>query len=173
MNEKMMQHGFDYGGQDVSGYVVTEKYNGCRAYWDGFDMWTRGGLKVNLPDSWRKALPAGIHLDGEVYDGIDGVYRCGGAVRYGRFNESMRFMVFDCPSAVNSCYVDRLDYARQYEGGPVMIAACQIVQHTSDAMSFLDAIKEHGGEGLILRDGAAPYIPGRTSKILKLKISGS
>lgn len=51
MNENDMQHGVDWNGQDVSGWIATEKYNGCRAYWDGGNLWSRGGLKVNIPDS--------------------------------------------------------------------------------------------------------------------------
>ena len=168
INEMVMQHGINWNGQDVSGYLATEKYNGCRGYWDGSNMWTRGGLQVKLPDSWRAALPAGVHLDGEIYDGIDGLYRCGAAVKYGRFTESMRFMVFDCPSAAGS-YSDRLNFARKFESGPVSIVACRRVRGLFDTRMMLTDVKARGGEGLMLRDAGMPYIPGRSPKILKLK----
>jgi hypothetical protein len=85
MNEKGMQHGRNWNGHKINGYIATEKYDGCRAFWDGENLWSRGGIKINLPDSWRAVLPLGIPLDGEIYDGIDGLYRCGAAIKYGNF----------------------------------------------------------------------------------------
>ena len=122
MNETDMQHGIDWSGQDISGYIATEKYDGCRAYWDGENLWSRGGLKINLPDDWRAALPAGVHLDGEIYHGVGGVHRCGAAIRYGRFKPSMRFMVFDCPKAYGD-YPARLVCAAKFAGGPLEVVS--------------------------------------------------
>lgn len=75
MNESHMQHGVDWDGQDLSGWIVTEKFNGCRAYWDGESLWSRGGINIAIPDDWREQLPPGVHLDGEVYFGNYGVYK--------------------------------------------------------------------------------------------------
>ena len=163
-----MQHGVTWTDEDVSGYLATEKYDGCRGYWDGSNMWTRGGHRVKLPESWREALPAGVHLDGEVYDGIDGLYRCGSAVKFGRFRESMRFMVFDCPQSMGP-YDDRLDYARRFQGGPINVVRCVRVSGLPEALTMLREIKSRGGEGLILRDRRLRCTPGRNPKILKLK----
>jgi DNA ligase 1 len=168
INEMVMQHGMDWKGQDVAGYLATEKYNGCRGYWDGADMWTRSGLKVKLPESWRKALPAGVHLDGEVYDGVDGFYRCESAVKYGRFTESMKFMVFDCPRAEGT-YIERLNFAREFARGPVSVVSCRPVRRLADALTILGEVKARAGEGLILRDPNLPYLPGRSPRILKMK----
>ena len=110
MNEKHMQHGEDWCGEMIAGWIATEKFNGCRAYWDGVNLWSRGGIAAQIPQSWRDALPP-IPLDCELYDGIDGVYRCGAALRYGRFTGSMRLMVFDAPACVGP-WVDRMDIAR-------------------------------------------------------------
>lgn len=97
MDETRMQHGSDWRGEDVAGWWLSEKLDGCRVYWDGASLWSRGGLDLAIPEAWRRELPAGIALDGELYDGVGGVYRCGAAIRYGRFLPSMRFMVFDAP----------------------------------------------------------------------------
>lgn len=170
MNEKDMQHGFAYNGKPVRGWIANEKYNGCRAYWDGFDMWTRGGFKVDLPDSWRAVLPAGIPLDGEVYDGVDGFYRSVSAVRYGRFTQSMRVMIFDSPSCPGQ-YVDRLTHAKEYEAGPLTVASSWKIKNLKDALNYLKGIISRGGEGLMLRNPKLKYTPGRTVEILKFKES--
>jgi DNA ligase-1 len=168
MNEKDMQHGRNWNGHKINGYIANEKYNGCHAYWDGFDMWTRGGFKVKLPDSWRTVLPAGVQLDGEVYDGVDGFYRTESAVKYGRFTPSMRFMIFDSPSFPGK-YMDRMTHAKKYEAGPLVVVSSWRIKNITDALNYLKEIISCGGEGLILRKPSLKYIPGRTSELLKLK----
>jgi len=170
INETMMQHGIDWSGQDVSGYLAVEKYNGCRAYWDGENLWSRGGLKINLPDSWRAALPAGVSLDGEIYDGIDGVYRCGSAIRYGKFTPTMRFMIFDCPTA-DGDYQTKLEFAAKLSGIPLKVVSCRVVPDLSSAKDFLSEVLKKGGEGLMLRDPNLKYAAGITTKLLKFKSS--
>jgi DNA ligase-1 len=168
MNENDMQHGVDWNGQDIAGYIATEKYNGCRAYWDGETLWSRGGLKINIPDSWRKALPKGVSLDGEIYDGIDGVYRCGAAIRYGRFTPTMQFLVFDCPSA-DGDYLTRLKSIANYENGPLHVVPYKIICDLSAAKAFLFEVTRRHGEGLMLRNPKLKYTAGRTTGILKFK----
>lgn len=169
MDEKSMQLGTDYAGQDVTGWIATEKFNGCRGYWDGQTMWTRGGIAVKLPQSWLDVLPAGVALDGEVYDGIDGVYRCGSAVKYGKFTDSMSFVVFDCPS-VKSGYMDRICAAGQFVQGPLQVVRPFVISGLDEALDLLHAVTSKGGEGLMLRpDDDSIYRKGRTEQLLKLK----
>lgn len=168
MNENEMQHGIDWNGESIAGYVATEKYNGCRAFWDGMNLWSRGGLKINLPDYWLAALPHSVSLDGEIYDGPGGVYRCGSAIRYGRFTPTMKFMVFDCPTA-DGDYQARLVFAAKYEGGPLAVINCQIVSGLYMAEKFLLAVIKRGGEGLMLRNPQLKYTAGRTADLIKFK----
>jgi DNA ligase-1 len=168
MNANDMQHGIDWDGQNITGFIATVKYNGCRAYWDGENLWSRGGLKIHLPDSWRAVLPCGVNLDGEIYDDVDGVYRCGAAVRYGHFRPTMKFMVFDCPSAEGD-YKTRLQFARQYEGGPLSVVSYTTIVNMEAAKRLLAEIIARGGEGLILRHPKLEYKPGRTAALLKFK----
>jgi DNA ligase-1 len=167
MNENNMQHGVDWNGQDVLGYIATEKYNGCRAYWDGENLWSRGGKKINL-SYWREAFPAGVSLDGEIYDGIDGVYRCASAIRYGCFTPTMRFMVFDCPTS-DGDYRTRLEFAAKYERDPLEVVSCKTVSDLSTAQELLSEVLSRGGEGLVLRNPKVKYKAGRTVELLKFK----
>jgi DNA ligase-1 len=168
MNEKDMQHGKDYSGQNVNGYIATEKFNGCRAYWDGENLWSRGGIKINIPASWRDVLPRGVHLDGEVYDGIDGLARTASAVKYGNFTPSMKFMVFDSPSFTGK-YQDRLSSAKKYESGPIVVIPSFRITNIVEAISKMKNIQSRGGEGLVLRVPNVQYAAERTAKLIKLK----
>ena len=168
MNEKGMQHGRNWNGHKINGYIATEKYDGCRAFWDGENLWSRGGIKINLPDSWRAVLPLGIPLDGEIYDGIDGLYRCGAAIKYGNFTASMRFMIFDCPTAEGD-YPTRLEFSAKYTGGPLQVISYRCVKRLSDVKLLLVEVLQRGGEGLMLRNPKLKYAPGRTAELLKFK----
>ena len=169
MNENQMQHGADWVGQDLTGMLLAEKFNGCRAYWDGATLWTRGGKAVALPAAWAAALPA-MPLDGELYDGVDGLHRCATALRCGRFLPTMSLVVFDAPGADG-------DYAARLQTAATAISGCAfavttpltVCRDNDQAVDLLRAVQARGGEGLMARVPALPYRPGRTTDLLKVK----
>lgn len=172
MDERDMQHGHDWTGEDLAGWYMTEKLDGCRAYWDGAQLWTRGGRIVTLPDGWN--LPAGIALDGELYDGggCVGRARCATALRYGghHFTASMRFVAFDAPQAEGD-WPERIAAAAEaLAGNPHAHAtAWRICAGTDHALDSLEIIRALGGEGLMLRRPGLRYNAGRTRDLLKVK----
>lgn len=173
MDEQSMQHGLDWSPEvDLAGWWCSEKFNGCRAYWDGSTLWSRGGLAIALPDTWRQALPPGIHLDGEVYDGPDGLTRCTAAVRWGRFLPGMTYRVFDNPEAGHgvSWRMRLAEVAHVWAPGSAIVQPVEAwqVASTEAAMAALDAILAAGGEGLMLRHPALAYRAGRTPQMRKL-----
>lgn len=162
MNETNMMHGQHWNGEDLTGWTATEKFDGCRAFWDGNALWSRGGLSVQVPDSWK--LPAGISLDGEIFAGYGRRQLANNLVRHGRHDDSVRFIVFDCPSA-------RGDYAERLESIPAGIERVEVwtVPSTAHALQLMHDVQANGGEGLMLRHPAIEYHPGRSSRLLKLK----
>jgi DNA ligase 1 len=159
MNETKMQHGHDWQGQDLAGWIASEKFDGCRAYWDGAALWSRGGLAI--PNHW--GLPDGVHLDGEIYAGISGSRKVAAAIRSGRFDDSIRFVAFDAPSIAG-------DYLARYTGidyGDV-VGAVEL-RDTAQALHLMRAVQMAGGEGLMVRHPELSYHPGRTSRMLKVK----
>jgi DNA ligase-1 len=100
MNESQMTIGSDYpGGVEPTGWLVSEKLNVCRAYFDGSQFWTRGGNVIAVPDWFRDGLPA-ADLDGEIW-AVRGHFeeaRCAG--QYGRWTRRCRFVAFDAPKAL-------------------------------------------------------------------------
>lgn len=170
MNEKDMQHGQYWTGEDLTGWVLTEKYNGCRAYWDGENMWSRGGLCIDIPESWRNNMEPLHHLDGEIYYGVDGVYKCGAAVRYGKFIPGMEFFVFDMPKASGS-YLERIKLAhdRFKDYQIIKVVSAVVCRSNTHALDLMYKIQAAGGEGLIARHPGIIYSPGRTTRLLKVK----
>lgn len=55
-------------GLDVSGWVMSEKLDGVRAYWDGKNLISRQGNVFNPPDWFTADFPS-FELDGELWLG--------------------------------------------------------------------------------------------------------
>ena len=173
ITEMDMQHGMLRAGEDVTGWIGSEKFRGCRGFWDGFNLWTRGGLRVDIPPHWRDELPEGFPLDGEVYCGPDGEALATDFVRFGRFVDGMTFMVFDAPEAGGN-YLERLATARGRleacgTGVEIQVVETRVLESTAAAIEWMLEIQKRGGEGLVARKNGLPYKAGRTSKILKMK----
>lgn len=171
MTESQMQHGYDWTGQDLTGWFMSEKLDGCRAYWDGATLWTRGGNAVRLPDDWH--LPA-IALDCELYDGggTAGRARCSSALRYGakHFTASMCLVAFDAPDAAGD-WPERMAAAEAALSGNQNVYAIpfRTCTSTADALDHMTAIQALGGEGVMLRAPSLRYTPGRSADLLKVK----
>lgn len=53
-------------GIDPKGYLISEKYDGVRALWDGRVLRFRSGLTIAAPQAFVERLPA-VQLDGELW----------------------------------------------------------------------------------------------------------
>jgi DNA ligase-1 len=171
ISEKDMMHGVDYlVGDAVSGWLMGEKWEGCRAYWDGSSMWSRGGKVIAIPYSMQRLLPAGVPLDGEIHAGRGRFEIARQAVQYNKWVPGIEFSVFDAPEC-GGTFEDRYAYFSEllpYEG------VVNFIQHDQcegieDALTFMEDIQVYyGGEGVVLRNPANLYRAGRTDQVLKL-----
>jgi DNA ligase 1 len=171
INEKQMMHGVDYLDEDVSGWLMSEKLDGCRAYWDGSMMWSRGGKVIAIPNDMRAVLPSGIALDGEIHAGRTGFEIARRAVQYGTWHNQIEFSAFDAPAVPGNFSVrySFLENTLPFEGIVNFIKheACTDID---DALSLMAEIQDcYEGEGVVLRDPENLYRKGRTAQILKLK----
>lgn len=88
-------------GVDLSAYWVSEKYDGVRGYWDGKQLWTRGGEPVH-PPAWFVAGWPAVPMDGELWAGRGRFSEAVSTVRTRQPDDAawrtLRFMVFDLPA---------------------------------------------------------------------------
>ena len=66
----MLAHNFDPDKHNPKGWLMSEKLDGVRCYWNGTTMHTRNGNPFFAPDWWKKKLPK-IALDGELWTNRD------------------------------------------------------------------------------------------------------
>lgn len=162
-------------GQSPVGYLVSEKFDGVRALWDGRRLLLRGGGEVKAPTWFLDSLPAQA-LDGELWLGRGRFDELSALVRREQATDAewreVRYQLFELPGAPGS-FADRAEalealvaQARQ----PLLLAVQQ--QRLPDAGALARRLAEvvgQGGEGLVLHRADAPYVTGRSDVLLKLK----
>lgn len=163
-----LQHGRDYRGEDLSGWLVSEKLDGCFGCWTGSEMLARGGAVVQIPGAWRAVLPK-FRVFGEIHAGRGGFQQARVAVQNGRFNQLMRFDIFDAP--FSGTWLERMAHVRSaMNPNPhVGIITAEPAASTRAAFARMNAILAEGGEGIMARHPGNLWQPGRTFELLKLK----
>ena len=160
---------------DPAGYLVSEKYDGVRAWWDGQTLRFRSGGAIAAPAWFVARLPA-LPLDGELWLGRGRFEALSAAVRRHRPADEewrqLRYMLFELPGAPGS-FADRAERIRaivQQQRSEVLLAVPQTaVLGRAALQEQLRSVVAGGGEGLMLHRADAPYLSGRSPVLLKLK----
>jgi len=160
---------------DPAGYLVSEKYDGVRALWDGRTLRFRNGLPIAAPAEFLSRLPA-VPLDGELWLGRGRFEALSGLVRRQTPDavawQQLRYMVFELPGASGSfaARAQRIATLARHSGWPQLLAVEQRVLDSPQALQRrLDEVVAAGGEGLMLHRADALYETGRSASLLKLK----
>jgi DNA ligase-1 len=159
---------------DPTGWWMSEKLDGIRAYWDGETFTSRLGNKFYAPDWFVADLPADT-LDGELWVGRKQFQRTTSIVRSGAGSDEWKavtYVVFDAPEAKGG-FEQRLAHIEK-----VMTRAkapharflehqqCNGIAHLKEELARVEAL---GGEGLMLRQPGSKYAIGRSNTLLKVK----
>ena len=156
MIESDMMHGRDWQGEDLTGWYLVEKLDGCRGEWDGSQFWSKNGRVIQVPERIRAAMTA-EPVSGEFYAGRGRFQQASNAVRIGGHHwEGVEFVPFDFPSRAGD-YRDRI-------GAP--LAVCKSNKH---ALKLMASIIAAGGEGIMAYKPGVAWNAGRSNAILKLK----
>lgn len=160
---------------DVTAYLVSEKYDGVRATWDGKVLRFRSGRIVNAPAWFIAKLPP-EKLDGELWLKRGAFEQLSGTVRKTTPIDAewqrLKYMVFEQPDGTGT-FNDR--YARMCEivaraNWSQLVAVEQFrVADQAELKRKLSDVVRGGGEGLMLHLADAPYVTGRSDVLLKLK----
>lgn len=160
---------------DPSAFLVSEKLDGVRAYWDGQTLRFRSGRSIAAPAWFTAALPT-TALDGELWMGRRQFDQVSAAVRRNvpidaEWHE-LTYQVFDLPGQAGSFAerVARMGPLLKASGVPWLQAAVQ--ERGRDRAGLqrqLTQLVAEGGEGLVLHLAAAPWQAGRSESLRKFK----
>lgn len=159
---------------DPTGYLMSEKLDGVRAYWDGTCFRSRLDNVFRVPDWYTEFMPKGMHLDGEFWMGRGRFQETSGFVRrhdMGDYWHRIQFRAFDIPSAEKEPFTKRYDMLRAVteKWGEVKLVEHQVCRGVAHLKSYLAEIEREGGEGVMLRQPGSLYVRTRSDTLLKVK----
>lgn len=159
----------------LADYLVSEKYDGVRGYWDGEKLLTRGGERIEAPGWFTAGLP-NFPMDGELWVGRGKFVSAVSIVRQQTPDDAawhtLHFMVFDLPAHPGP-------FAERYAALKSLLARLALpwvhpveqfkVADQAGLRIALDRVIKNGGEGLMLHRTTSLYQAGRSDDLLKLK----
>ena len=153
---------------DISGWWVSEKYDGVRAIWTGTKLLSRNGKDLKAPASFTKGFPD-RRLDGELWMGRGTFDQLVSNIQ--RKNSDwtgVRFMVFDL--AEQGTFEERDEILNALPWHAKIIVAPHVALSGHDELSAMEAdIVANGGEGCVIRRPGSQYRPGRMGDTIKIK----
>ncbi len=158
----------------VTGWLMSEKLDGIRGYWDGKQMLSKNGNTLYPPKAFVKNLPP-FPVEGEIWAGR-GTFEQTVAIVKKQYAHNgwleLRFAIFDAPE-VPGGFTERITKAKEWlsvhpSSFAFVIPQTRIVDQLH-MQRELEKIERLGGEGLIIRKPYALYTAGRSAEILKVK----
>ena len=168
--------GTEQGQSDVSLFLMSEKLDGVRAYWDGKLLRTRNGNAINAPQWFIEGFPSRA-LDGELWIGRGQFDALSGAVRRQAPDDTewlqIRYLVFELPDAPGTFRERNQLLKDEVERANVpwlqVVEQFEITDRKALDLKLAEILKL-GGEGLMLHRADAAYSTGRSDVLLKMKL---
>jgi DNA ligase-1 len=162
--------------EDPTGWWISEKLDGVRAYWDGEKFISRLGNIYHAPEWFKLAMPQGVKLDGELFAGRKKFDETVGAVKKLHADDKewkrITYQVFDILDFPEP-FEKRLEYLAKLDmlGNDGYWSILEQIKCKSleDMLERLSAVEAMGGEGLMLRQPNSMYEAGRSRTLLKVK----
>ena len=160
---------------DPTGWWMSPKLDGVRAYWNGEDFYSRNGLLFGAPQWMKEAMPA-EHMDGEFYTGPGLFNETVSIVRSSKSGDlwkKVQYMVFDLPQFSGPFESRVAEIARLASHSSrkkfmqsVPQVQCRSPKHLSQ---FHQNVVDEGIEGTMLRQARSKYERRRSNTLLKVK----
>lgn len=158
----------------VSGWLVSEKLDGVRGYWDGRTLMSKNGMPFHPPAAFTRNFPD-FALEGEIWGGRGTFEQTIGIVKKQKAHSGwldLKFAIFDVPTAAGG-FVQRLEKAKEWflenHSDYAFVISQKSVKSKEELEEELLRVESLGGEGLIVRRPDALYSMGRSRDILKVK----
>lgn len=161
-------------GIQLSDWLMSEKLDGVRGYWDGRQLHSKNGTLFHAPQAFTKNFPD-FAIEGELWGGRQTFEKTMGIVRKQKAHDGwleLKFAIFDVPKATGG-FEDRLkkaaDWFSRHPSDHAFVIAHRPADSHAHVSRELKRIEALGGEGIILRRRGSAHVPGRSRDILKVK----
>lgn len=163
-------------GRSPQGFLVSEKFDGVRAVWDGQVLRFRSGRVIAAPTWFLTALPK-VPLDGELWMARGAFDQLSGVVRQSEPDDeawrAVKYLVFDAPGHA-AAFAERAAFVQstlaQAQHPWLMPVGQREVSDARTLQALLQDTVRQGGEGLMLHRADALWQQGRTDALFKFKL---
>lgn len=157
---------------DPTGWLMSEKLDGVRAYWDGEHLTSRLGNPFQAPEWFTQGLPKDIKLDGELWLGRGKFQKTVGIVKSHLGNSDwhgIQYKIFDMildstDTTSRQTFLRHLKLPKHAQ-----IVTQRLCLNKAHLKGFEYSVLEGGGEGVMLRNPTSYYEYKRTKNLLKVK----
>ncbi|MFZ6800025.1 DNA ligase [Undibacterium sp. Di24W] len=162
-------------GANISDYLMSEKLDGVRAYWDGKQLYFRSARLISAPAWFTEKFPA-HPMDGELWMGRAQFERLSGAVRRQQaIDEEWRqiqYCLFEYPLASGDFRQRLRDLQNTVEKVQIpwlRVIPQELVLSVEQIETKLRQLTLQKAEGLVLHLASAGFESGRSESVYKLK----
>lgn len=156
-------------------YLVSEKLDGVRGYWNGTQLLSKTGNIIHAPSWFTQDFP-NVVLEGELwitrskFDLVSGIVRT--KIPADEQWQSVKFMIFDAPQS-KLIFSERITYLQtllaEYDIPWLRLIEHQSFSKFTQLKIYYEDVINNKGEGLMLNKADSYYHNGRTNSIIKLK----
>lgn len=170
----MLAQTYDPEKHNPVGWLMSEKMDGVRCFWNGSNMYSRNG-NMFYPPKWFKEQLPNFPLDGELWTKREDFQKIVSIVKRQDENEEWKqisFQIFDAPKMKAPFHKRYLKCKQVVEktNSPHLVlleqTKCESLEHLDKMM---DEITGKGGEGVMVKDPESVYESRRSDKLLKVK----
>ncbi len=158
---------------NLSDYVVSEKFDGIRALWDGQNMFSKSGKIIAIPRCFSEKLavldlPKGDFVEGELWIDYGAFEAISSVIR--RKNPTcadfskVKYLIFNAHLGESSDFLANLTKIQSILDSQDLAQNRQIqviTQHKfttqKELTDFFNAVIAKGGEGVIVRDSRVAF----------------
>jgi DNA ligase-1 len=170
----LQKPGVYQGNEQIANWVMSEKLDGVRGYWNGTGLQTRQGKRIYAPTWFLENFPP-FALDGELWSDRNQFEFIQATVLDEKPSEDWKkitYNIFEVPEAVGD-FPTRLQKAREWfsihPNRQVKIIPQIECENNDHLQRFLKEIELKGGEGVIIKDPSQEFHTGRSPHVLKVK----
>lgn len=162
-------------GQAVEGWLMSEKLDGVRAYWNGRQLMSRNGKPFAVPSWFTENFPP-FELDGELWLGRNQFEDTVSIVNKQKAHDgwqSITYQIFELPNQAGGLLarMNILDLYRTHLPAPYLRIIKQVeISSEAQLQAELNRVVALGGEGLVVRNPQSLYHSGRSNEALKVKL---
>jgi DNA ligase 1 len=165
---------YDKQKHEINNWLMSEKLDGIRAYWDGKDLYTKNGNKIYVPIWFIKNFP-NFELDGELwskrndFENIQNIVL--DKIPSSKWKE-ITYNIFEVPNAKGN-FEERLSIIENYldknPNNPIKIIPQIRCKNQENLERYLQELVNKKAEGIIIKNPNIEYFTGRSDEILKVK----